>query len=339
MPTTSNSHRFFAITPERLEALTHHRLTLADVKVWAFVELRARPRQPIPFALEGVALSLGLGVNTVRRALRRLVGAGLLMGHVEGNRHHLAPAAPAFSKALEIPETLTKVNTPASLEGRADTLPNRVEATPQAEAVDGLEGEGNLPNEAAPEGENLPNRITEDAPKVGGKRPSELPPKKLKSKDKKISFNACALSKTLAREWGVYPAVAARLVGTYGPERVGEVLRWGEHLQAIGKLRSRGWVYQALVREWGAPDTYHQAQHRAQEGLPQPQQSSTPVTAPERPAEAPLDAQGKLATLARMLAQPFPASKRLAAKLAADWGIDLDALECQLLSTPEVAAG
>lgn len=335
MPTSSSTPRFFALTAERLEAISLHRLTLADVRVWAFIELQAKPRQPIPFALERVALSLGVGVNTVRRAVRRLIGAGLLVGRLEGNRHHLAPAEPAFFKAPKTPETLANLSSTPE----PDTLPNRVEDAPQAEAVEGLEGEGSLPNRVGLEAATLPNRVEDNAPKAGGEPVPAVPPKKLKSRDKKVSFNACAHSEALSRDWGIYPAVAARLVGSYGPERVGEVVRWGEHLKAIGKLRSRGWVYQALVRGWGAPDTYHQAQHRAQEGLPEPQQSPTPVKAPERPVEAPLDAEGKVNTLARMLAQPFPASKRLAAKLAADWGIDLTALECQVLSGSEVAAG
>lgn len=298
MPANPNTTRFFALTAERLEAITLHRLTLADVKVWAYIELNAKPQAPIPFTLERIALALGLSVNTARRSLRRLTSAGLLVGRVEGNRHLLAPVGYALDGAV---------------------LPNRT-------TKKGAEQQDSLPTRRDREAETLPNRITEDTSKAGSEAISEIPPKKLNSRDKKISFNACALSQTLARDWGLYPAVAARLVSTYGQERVQEVIQWGEHLRAIGKLRSRGWVYQALTRGWGAPDTYHQTAHKAREGIQEAPQAQPVHQTPESLPERLLEAQEKRETLARMLAQPFPASKRLAAKLASDWGIDIQSL-------------
>lgn len=298
--------RFFALTADRLNAVVLHRLTRAELLVWSHVELHARPRQPAPFTLEGIAVRLELGVDTVRRAVRRLLHVGLLVGMFQGNRYRLAPATSAFENLAPVPGS--QVPGLAELRGDGDD-----QADENLEPLPGDEG-----HDLAPVQGSDPEEGRHDL--AGGS-----PPETYGSEKKKRSFMACALTRELTGEWGLYRAVAVRLVATHGRDRVRQVLEWGRHLKDAGKLKSRGWVYQALVRGWDAPDGFHAARHKAQEGASKPAQvSQDPPPAPA-PADEPLDEAGKIETLRAMYGKPMPALKRLAVKLAGDWGVPLEA--------------
>jgi hypothetical protein len=123
----------------------------------------------------------------------------------------------------------------------------------------------------------------------------------------------------------VFGPVAARLVATHGRERVGQVLAWGRHLRAAGKLKSQGWAYQALVRGWDAPDSFHAARHKGQEGPSKPAQVSQDPPSATAPADEPLDEAARIATLRDMYSKPLPALRRMAVKLAGEWGVSLEA--------------
>jgi hypothetical protein len=240
--------RFFALTAERLDAIHQHRLTRADIQVWAHVELNARPRQPVAFTLEGIADQLHIGVATVRRAVRRLLDVRLLVGFFEGNRYRLAPAAGAFGQA---DENLSRV------EGFPARTPRQ--RVGSAIAVDA----GNRSDMAGKADENLPSRAGNDADNQGAV-PDSVGPQTSCSK-KQESFLELSIE-ALVRIWGMFPAVAERMVTTYGEDRVSQVMAWGEHLKATGKLKSRGWCYQALERGWAVPNTFNAACQEAQEG-------------------------------------------------------------------------
>lgn len=309
-PHPAKSPRFFALTADRLDAVVQHGLTRAELLVWAHVELHARPRCPVAFTLEGVAARLELGVASVRRAVRRLLQVRLLVGLFEGNRYRLAPAGGAFDQAGE--------NLPGR-EGSPARSPQRTAGPVAAGSAE------NLPPEEGAAGENLPEREG-DEPEEARHDEAGDPPPELKAPERsKKSFEACALTKELTNEWGVFGPVAARLVATHGRERVGQVLDWGRHLKAAGKLKSRGWAYQALVRGWDAPDSFHAARHKGQEGPSKPAQVSQDPPSATAPADEPLDEAARIATLRDMYSKPLPALRRMAVKLAGEWGVSLEA--------------
>lgn len=308
-PHPAKSPRFFALTSDRVEAVVKHGLTRAELLVWAHVELHARPRCPVAFTLEGVAARLELGVASVRRAVRRLLQVRLLVGLFEGNRYRLAPAGGAFDQAGEnLPER----------EGSPARSPQRTAGPADVRSAE------NLPPEEGVAGENLPEREGGEPEEARHDEAGDLPQSLKAPENLKQSF-ACALTRELCAEWGLYRAVAERLVATHGRERVGQVLAWGRFLKAAGKLKSRGWAYQALVRGWEAPDGFHTARHAGQEAPSKPAQvSQDPPSAPA-PTDEPLDEAARVATLRDLYAKPLPAMRRMAVKLATDWGIPLEA--------------
>lgn len=291
-PHAAKPSRFFALTAERLEAITRHRLTRADIQVWAFVELNACPRQPAPFTLEGIAERLQLGVDTVRRAVRRLMQAGLLAGFFQGNRYRLAPASSPFESGNENPEF----------------LPGSTRANKGDKA-----GE-NLARSRGKAGENLDSLQGGIGQNAGQKPVSGTPQRALRAKRKKESFVACALSEELSSQWGMYPAVAARLVATFGEARVRQVLEWAAFLKRAGKLKSRGWVYQALMGQWQAPDGFHAERHKPQEGASSNAQG----------VREPLP-EDRERIVRWHLSRTDAALREKGRQLAALWGVDLEA--------------
>lgn len=305
-PRPAKSPRFFALTVDRLEAVVKHGLTRAELLVWAHVELHARPRCPVAFTLEGVAARLELGVDTVRRAVRRLLQARLLVGLFEGNRYRLAPAAGAFENLAPMPGS--------EGQGLAE-LPG----------VDHDQGDENLAPVPGGEGQNLAPLPGDEPEEARHDEAGDLPPKLQAPERSKRSFEACALTKELVAEWGVFGPVAARLVATHGRERVAQVLDWGRHLKGAGKLKSRGWAYQALERGWSAPEGFYAARHKAQEGPSKPAQVPQDPPGVPTPADEPLDEAARIATLRDMYSKPLPALRRMAVKLAGEWGVSLEA--------------
>lgn len=310
----TRSVRFFALTPERLELVVRHRLTRAELLVWSHVELHAKPRCPVAFTLEGVAVQLELGVASVRRAVRRLLHVRLLVGLFEGNRYRLAPAGGAFDQAGEnLPER----------EGSPARSPQRTAGPAVARSAE------NLPPEEGTVGENLPEREGDEPEDARHDEAGAQSPELHVSENKKLSFMTCGLTRELADQWGMYRPVAERLVATHGRDRVTQVLAWGRHLRDSGKLRSRGWAYQALVRGWDAPDSFHAARHKAQEGLSVERQVS-PVPSLAPVAAEPLDEAGRVETLRTMYSSPVAPMKRMAVTLAGKWGVPLEAFGASL---------
>lgn len=304
------SVRFFALTPERLELVVRHRLTRAELLVWSHVELHAKPRCPMRFTLEAVAVRLGVSVDTASRAVRRLLLVGLLVGMYEGKRYRLAPAAGAFENTACMPGS-----------GEADS--------PELEVDDNDQGHENTAC--------VPGEVFENTACVPGDGPQEAhedgagdqSPELHVSENKKQSFMTCGLTRELVDQWGMYRPVAERLVATHGRDRVTQVLAWGRHLRDSGKLRSRGWAYQALVRGWDAPDSFHAARHKAQEGLSVERQVS-PVPSLAPVAAEPLDEAGRVETLRTMYLNPMGPVKRMAVTLAGKWGVPLEAFGASL---------
>jgi hypothetical protein len=184
----------------------------------------------------------------VRRAVRRLLEVRLLVGIFEGNRYRLAPAAGAFDQAGE------NRSESAGFPARA---PHQRAGSASAKKVE------NRSESACMTGTILPD--------MGGLEPGNQETVRdsgdphTSSSENKIKLSS-PLVTTLTRDWGMFGPVAERMVTTYGEERVREVLAWADYLKGAGKLKSRGWVYQALVRGWAAPDGINTTRYKAQEG-------------------------------------------------------------------------
>ena len=294
-PHAAKPSRFFALTVERLEAIQRHRLTRADIQVWAHVELNARPRQPVAFTLEGIANRLELGVDTVRRSVRRLLAVRLLVGLFEGNRYRLAPATSPFEATannLASVQGSTEQDL-ADLQGNDHDQAHENLAPVQGDAADNLIGVQGIEADkqgAAPDSATLQTSCSE----------------------KKESF-LCPLGEALVRDWGLYAAVAARMVTTYGEDRVRQVMLWGDHLKATGKLKSRGWVYQALERGWAVPDTFNATRQEAVEGRRNERRVSQ---------DPPKDEQVRMVRW--HLSRKDEAMRVEGRRLAGLWGIELD---------------
>jgi hypothetical protein len=274
--------RFFALTPERLGAITEHRLTRSEILVWAEVETKAAPGRARVFNLESVAQALRIGVDSVRRALRRLIGLGLIEGVFEGNRHHLSPAGRAQADMVHTTEREPCTSARLPRENLAPVL--GCDAGNQA--------------------------VTGDS----GCHIEHVSEKKLVGK---TSFEPTV--RQLTQGWGLYPAVARALVSRFGIERVTQVMAWGAWLKNQGKIRSLGWLHQALVGGWVVPD-----------GFQREQQTSGDVTAQRRPAPAPVQShqvaqvetfEDKLETVRQMCLSTVPAVRRLGERFRVEWGL------------------
>jgi hypothetical protein len=275
--------RFFAITPSRLDAVIQHNLSGSDLKVWTLVELTAKPGFPICFNLDWMKKRLELGIATIRRAIHKLLRAGVIIGRFENNRHYLAPASVAFEKQ----------------ENRSNEIPRQEE--------------------------NRSFLISRKGQEQGNTTLPSVSPKRTLSIKEKNKLFACALSRTLTADWGIYPAVAVRLIAEHGQAKIEQAIQWANHLRESGKLKSKGWVYRCLTQGWAMPDDYHQATYKAREGIVDEKPVKTPQPQ-EQPKDLPLDQDQKLETIKKMLSSPLMAARNFAPKLAADWGIDLGSL-------------
>lgn len=85
------------------------------------------------------------------------------------------------------------------------------------------------------------------------------------------------------------------------------------------------YLHSACLRDFVAPEGFHASAHKARAGI-----KDTPkgvqIVRPAPQEEKPLDDAQKIDTLRKMMAQPIPAAKRMAAKLARDWGINMEDL-------------
>lgn len=83
------------------------------------------------------------------------------------------------------------------------------------------------------------------------------------------------------------------------------------------------YLFSACLHDYAPPEGYHANQYKTAHGIPLAPKVETYV-APAKPAsDEPLSHEKKVETLRAMLAKPMPASKRLAQKLAGEWGINL----------------
>lgn len=81
------------------------------------------------------------------------------------------------------------------------------------------------------------------------------------------------------------------------------------------------YLHSSCLRDFVAPDGFHATAYKARTGIKDaPKVVQLPVR-PEPQPEAPLDDVQKLDTLRKMMAQPFPSARRIAAKLAMEWGM------------------
>lgn len=298
----SRSNRFFAVTPSRLAAVVEHDLSRAELLVWAAVEMGAKPRCPVAFTYAKLAESLHLSVDTIRRAVRRLLSLGLVVGFFKANTHHLAPATGAREDAGE---------SLALVQGGDSSAPT---FSPPLDAVEpGTGAAVSRKNLASAPGlvaeKSVPVDVSAQAPYVTSPESKE-----------KLSLCLCPVARQLVEEWNVFPKVAVDLVQRYGPEKVTQVMAWGGWLKSKGKLRSLGWVYQALTRGWVVPEGFQKATK-----APTPHRQSADTPAPTKAEEAPSTPESQLSTIKQMLASPIPAVRRMGEKLASDWGVPLEA--------------
>lgn len=300
------SNRFFAVTPSRLASVVQYDLSRAELLVWASVEMGAKPRRPVAFSLEGLAANLHLSPDTVRRAVRRLLALGLVAGFKKANTHHLAPAAGAWEDSREKP-TLA----PGS-DRQAPTF------SPPADQVEADTDAGSLFEK--------PTLASGSSPGNADGEPAAATPPYFTSPERKdkLSFSLCPVARQLVDDWNVFPKVAADLVERFGADHVGQVMAWGSWLKGKGRVRSLGWVYQALVRGWAVPDGFQRAAklpttHR------QPADTPTPTKAEEAPVES--TPESRLETIKQMLSSPVPAVRRMGEKFAAEWGVSLEAVK------------
>ena len=196
---------------------------------------------------------------------------------------------------------------------------NRHSLAPASKAFEKIDNRSSV---IADQEENRSFVIAEGSQDQEVDKVSADPPKSLSSIDKN-KLNACALSKTLSSDWGIYPSVAVGLIVNFGQERVEQVIQWGEHLKSTGKLRSKGWVYRCISLGWSAPDTFHQTRYKGQEGLLDIQPVQRHPQPPQPAKNEPLGYSEKIQTLKKMMDSPFQAGKKLALRLASDWGVDL----------------
>lgn len=300
---SNTSNRFFAVTPSRLAAVVEHDLSRAELLVWAAVEMGAKPRRPVAFTCAKLAESLRLSVDTVRRAVRRLLSLGLVVGFFKNNTHHLAPAVGAWEGARE---------NPASVQGSDSPTPAY---SPTADTVDPGTGAG-LP------AENLAS-VQGCAPENGVSEPAAAVPQTYTSPERKekLDLSLCPVARQLVEDWNVFPKVAVDLVERFGADHVGQVMAWGAWLKSKGKLRSLGWVYQALVRGWAVPDGFQRATK-----APTPHRQPADTPKPSKDEEAPSTPESQLATIKQMLSSPVPAVRRMGERFAAEWGVSLEAV-------------
>lgn len=86
------------------------------------------------------------------------------------------------------------------------------------------------------------------------------------------------------------------------------------------------YLYSACLRDFVAPDGFHAAAHKARAGIKDAPKVVQISARPEPQPEVPLNDTQKLDTLRKLQAQLYPAAKRMAAKLAMDWGMNLEDL-------------
>jgi len=228
--------------------------------------------------------------------VRRLLDAGLLVGIFEGNRYRLAPAAGAFDQGSDNRSSLIDTP-PRGARAHGHRKRSRVIASP-AETRSSLIGE---------QTDNQEQEPVTGSPHMG-----------LSSEVKEKLSSLCPLTEALARNWGMYPAVASRMVATYGEARVLQVLEWGQHLKDTNKLKSRGWAYQALTGEWQAPKGTTKAAQNHRNFTAISPQAETPKEAVEASPE------DRLKTVQDMLSSPVRGIRRMGERLAADWGVSLE---------------
>lgn len=293
--------RFFAVTHNRVRIAVDNDLSRAELLVWAAIELESKPNRPIVFTLERLAESLKLSVASVRRAIHRLMGLGLIAGQYSAKRHHLAPATSASE-----PDTGARLgeSIPAASKG---ILSDHTHTEPDTGARLGSNNLTSVQNREAQEAHHISD--TGDSPEISSEKYK-----------KKLLKNNCPIVTELVSEWNLYPGVAADLIRRFGDARVRQVLAWGAWMKRQGRVRSLGWVYQALVRGWAVPDGFH-AQQSDLPRLPQ----ATSAT-PGEPVSQEPDPIARLATVTEMLQSKVPAIRRMGARFAADWGISAEVI-------------
>jgi len=313
-------HRFFALTAERLELIARHSLTMADVSVWAFVELASKPGALKRFTVATVAKGAHVSLSAAKRSITRLAELGLIIKRRRSHGLWLCPASAAFDHLPEKPrlsagevspvsyqrssEVSALVHQPAS-DSSGLTLHdgvNLVAASSEATLSEDLE----LQRESS-KAFNLKEETTETA----------SPPLADDGQDGNGELLA-----ELERTMGIWSPAARRLVATYGVARVGECLGWADWLKGQGRASNPGgWLQAALRGSYGPPEGFHEAK-----------QSLTP----ER---RPLD---QAAVIARVMtirgdADRYTADEKTEAlrnaclvgedaaamRLAAVWGVDL----------------
>jgi hypothetical protein len=108
---------------------------------------------------------------------------------------------------------------------------------------------------------------------------------------------------------------------------VQQQLDYHEHrLQTGFKFRTHParYLFSAILKGYAPPEGYYKRRHNAQEApLIAPKVLEHPPGEVKAAADQPATPEQKLSTLNDMLSSPVPGMRRLAAKLARDWGIEL----------------
>ena len=132
-------------------------------------------------------------------------------------------------------------------------------------------------------------------------------------------------------EHEVLPWCVDALIAKCDRQLLVQQLEYHEYRLAHG-FKFRGhparYLFSACLHNYAPPEGFFAARHKAQEGplnepkVPQhPPAPTKPIT--EAPVNEPATAEQRAETIQQMLASPIPGVRRLAAKLAADWGVAL----------------
>lgn len=249
-------HRFFAVTAERLELIARHSLTMADVSVWAFIELTSKPGILRQYQAADVAAGGHVSLSVARRAITRLAEVGVIMKRRRSHGLWLCPSAQPFAKDdTSAPEPRQQPKT--ATHERRQTVSH---------------GDSELPKQATHNGGNIVVVLASAAPSENleltegeANKAFDLKERTGETASPPIAAESQAgdddLIATLERELGIWAKVGRRLVATFGAATVGERLTWARWLRDQGKAENPGGYLQAALRgSYAPPDGFHAAQ-------------------------------------------------------------------------------